>query len=161
MRKGVSSHRGQHTKGSSKRNLLVILIFICALVLVYYYLIPVIFKEHVCASRNIASVEGTRNIEINVDVKELNKPYSFLIEETIPAGSNLLTSEPKPIFYDKSTGRVSWLYWKGGIPVKDGEIKYIYTGGEEVSGKVVTAKVPNNPLKGFSTASYSSEEGCA
>jgi len=93
-------------------------------------------------------------VTLIVDVEESNPPVNFGIEDTFPAGWTYVVGSANPDHHNTSSDveaehRLGWLFWSGGLTVRDTVITYVVTPpAEETGTKTFSGKVPveNEPV---------------
>lgn len=133
---------------SSKKKVVIFLVILLALVL-GYFLVHEAMKKSICVSRAVSG-DSDRTVKLDVEVSLFKGPKSFIIEERIPPGAILMYSQPKELF--NQDGRLSWMFWNGGLKPKNTQISYVLSNftGENVYGRLFLAVDKNNPDKGYS-----------
>lgn len=136
----------QRGYNSSKKKVIVCFVIVLALIL-GYFLVDEVTKKPVCVSRTVSG-DSEKIVTLNVEVSMFNKPNSFIIEERVSEGAILVSSQPKELFYEN--GRISWMFWDGGLKLKDTKIIYKLSNSvDDVQGRLVVAVDKNDPSKGY------------
>ncbi len=133
---------------SSNNKLIIFLVVILALVL-GYFLISESIKKPICVSRTISG-DLEKNVQLDIEVSWFKGPKSFIIEEKLSLGATLVESNPKELF--NQDGRISWMFWNGGLKAKSRTINYVISNvtGDNVYGRLFVAVDKNDPSKGYS-----------
>jgi len=143
---------------SGRKKVVIFLVILLALVL-GYFIVQEAQKKSICVSR-IVSGDSEKTVQLNVEVSLFKGPKSFIIEERIPNGATFISGQPKELFNEN--GRVSWMFWNGGL--KPGNVKIIYSlsgsSNQDVAGRLVLAFDKNNPDKGYNEVIIGSGRIC-
>ncbi len=139
----------------------VLLVSAAILAVFIFLVIPAVLPNHVCVFRSIADQGAGRVVTLHVDVTALKKPSSFLIEETVPRGTAIAQVTPPPLFYNNATGKISWLFWRGGSPVRDMVLQYTITSPQATpTGKLISGQESSNPAQGYKVRVIGPTEVC-
>lgn len=139
---------------------MIIVFFVVVLALVLgFFLVNEVMKKSICVSRTVSG-ESERTVELDIDVAAFKRPNSFIIEERLPDGTVLVSSQPKELFNEN--GRISWMFWDGGLDVKSTKIVYVLSnaGDDKVSGRLVVAIDKNDLSKGYNDLSIGAGRVC-
>jgi len=154
----------KRVRGSSaKSRFFTVFIIVIALVIILavtYLVAPKYVKNSVCISREISG-DDDKTVILNVDVSFFKRPNSFVVEERFPQGWKFVSSDPQTLFFPDD-GKVSWMFWSGGLPVKDTKIVYHVTNSSEGSpqGSLVIAKETGNPDAGYNEVQIGPGQVC-
>ncbi len=69
-------------------------------------------------------LDEVADVILDVNVDESNMPYSFIIEEFVPNGWEVVGATEEYLFFDEANSRVSWLFSPNGLSVQDVTITY-------------------------------------
>jgi len=152
----MKKERGKSVFGS----VLVIVILLVVLVGIVMFLAPKFVKNTVCVSRTVVG-DSEKTVTLDVDVSFFKRPNSFIVEEKIPSTWIFSESNPKELFNSES-GKLSWMFWKGGLPVRDTKIVYTVNNADagEVTGKLISGAEIGNPSAGYNEIAIGAGKSC-
>lgn len=132
----------------SRKKLLIFVLVLLTLVL-GYFIVNEVIKKPICVSRTVTG-DLEKNVQLDIEVSKFKGPKSFIIEEKMPSGAVLVDSNPKELF--NQDGRISWLFWNGGLKAESRTISYVLSNitGENVYGRLFVALDKKDPSKGYS-----------
>lgn len=152
--------RGESSK-ISKGMIVSLIVLVVVLILIVGAVIYVVTPSKVCVDRFVSG-DADKNININVRVSGFSKPNSFIIEETIPEDAGVVSVEPEPVNFNGQSRNLAWLFYSGGLPIKDTSIIYSIDGVEGIgpSGNLIYAVDKSNPDLGYIRVPLGDGEVC-
>ncbi len=130
---------------SIQKWLVLVAVAAVILILLLWFVIPLFVPRHVCVERSITSDSTGQLVHLRVQVSGIQKS-AFLVEDRFAPGLNASVFKPEPLVYDGETGKVAWLFWRGGLAMKDTSITYRVSAGEAPVGRLITAVDPTDPV---------------